>query len=68
MRTLERRVSELEAGAASVGALRANVLHRPDDQATESERASYAERLAAARKAGGPLILLKLNRQLAPAA
>ena len=65
MRTLERRISELEAGAASVSALRATILHRPGEQATDAELARYAARLAAAHRAGGPLILLTLHRRLA---
>lgn len=67
MRTLEQRIVRLEAGTTFVSVLLATVLHRPGDQSTTVERADYAERLNTATRAGGPLILLTLQRSLSPA-
>lgn len=67
MRALEQRIVKLEAGTTFVSALRATVLHPPGDQSTAVERADYAERLDAAARAGGPLILLTLQRSISEA-
>lgn len=67
MRALEQRIVKLEAETAFSNALRATVLHPPGDQSTAVEQADYAERLGTATRAGGPLILLTLQRSFSPA-
>ncbi len=66
MRALEQRIVKLEAVTTFPSALRATVLHRPGEQSTTVERADYVECLDAATRAGGPLILLTLQRSLCP--
>lgn len=67
MRALEQRIVKLEARTTFSSVLRATVLHPPGDQSTEVEQADYAERLGTATRAGGPLILLTLQRSLSTA-
>ncbi len=66
MRTLEQRITKLEA--TTIGTSIATVLIRPTETASRAQSRAYAVSLAAAKKAGGPLVLLTLNRAPSPSA
>jgi hypothetical protein len=66
VRNLEQRITKLET--TTIGTSIATVLIRPTEPATSAQREAYAVSLAAAKKAGGPLVLLTLNRTPSPSA